>query len=177
MSDDDSRESRTEVNWKLLGVMVVVLGFAVLAWRMNVGQRVTESIEDVGHRDVPPFLPIPDVLPEGTIDQQRDRLTADLAFELAQSDSSIRAFAWEESEGNWTLVFYRRERRGFVTFGSIANPTGFDPPRLVGSPPELRMRDRGLDIDMVFRVVDDDVAMAPADPGLQMIEIDPRAGE
>jgi len=167
MTEERHDGDGVHVNWRLLGGMVVLLGVAAVAWSLGL------LSDGLGHREVPPFLQIPELLSAGGIDEQRDDLTADLAFELTENGTTLRTFAWEESEGNWTLVFYRRGDRGFARFGSIGNPTGFDPPRVVGSPPELRVRDRGTGADMVFHVVDGDVSMVPIDPGVEMIELDP----
>jgi hypothetical protein len=167
-----NEDERLTMNWRVLGVVAALTVTVAVAWKLNLLAHVTAAIDSVGRRDVPPFLPVPHALPEGDVNAVREQLTADLAYEIDEGGVIVRAFAWEESDGNWTLVFYRREGADFLLFGPIMNPSGFDGPHLEGSPPALTMRDRDLATTFVFHVEDGGMAFVPSDPGVEMREND-----
>ncbi|MEM1414355.1 MAG: hypothetical protein AAGH15_05625 [Myxococcota bacterium] len=103
----------------------------------------------------------PDTLPPAPLDAQRVTLDADFAFELPGAED-VRVFFVEVTDGNYSVVAFRREGEEFRQMEPLHHPTGFEAPTLSGSPLRLGMVERRLRVPFVFGTEGASLVFEPA---------------
>ena len=160
-----------EVNWRALvgAVVVLAFGLALVAVHQVLGAPTWSDTWRAlsGGADEPPAEPsLPREIAGEAIETARVRLGAATAFELAQGDSPVYAFVFDQGPHNYTVAFYRRRAvtGPFERYGDVFWPTGFDAPALGGVPPVLGMRERHLGVPFAFALGEQEVSFAPVAP-------------
>lgn len=148
----------------LVATAAAIVAVAGWIWWEPIYAAVTELL---GVNEEPRRRDLPRTLGPGDIESARVGLGADVAFDLSDAASQVRAFVFDEGATDYTVVFYRERGGRFEQLGGPTTVTDFDPPTVHGTPPRVHVRGRQQpQVSFVFRVEENDVLFEPDDePG------------
>lgn len=103
---------------------------------------------------------VPETLSAATLQQQRQELSADYAFELPSSNG-IRMFIYEVSDTNYSAYAFRLDGTRYEQMSPSVHPSGFEAPFVQENPAKLLMRNRRLGLLFEFTANADELVFAP----------------
>lgn len=143
------------VEWNpraLLVTLAVVAG--AIGWHFTSRQEATSQAEEPTSATNHLVASLPDRLPTGEVTPVARSLGAIAGYDYIDGDAALRALVFEEGPGWYKVVYYLGDGAGYARVDGTNNPTGFDAPRMVGSPPVLAFRSQDMNVDFAFRLRD-----------------------
>jgi hypothetical protein len=102
---------------------------------------------------------LPNELPSGDITSVARSLGARAGYEYVDDNTPLRALVFVERPGWVAIVYYAGEGDTYTRIHGTYNPTGYDAPRLVGSPPLLAFHSQEMDVDFAYRLRDGEMVL------------------
>ena len=95
---------------------------------------------------------LPIQLPSGDIMDVARSLGARAGYGYIDGDAAVRALVFVVRPGWYTIVYYVEDGDTYTRLPGTYNPTGYDEPRLAGSPPILAFHSQQMGVDFTYRL-------------------------